>query len=446
MKKKTDSSFKKIIRKLFLPVIFVASLGLFTNLCFGVFSDSFAVSSDTNVSLEIGALPVPPVPPVPPGGQPVDIVPPAIHSLFVEKITQNSADISWKTDKKALCKLFWGRTQEYKEEIMSGVEFLFEHSVKIKGLSPEKIYHFKVICRNVSGYESETKDQTFITLPSVVLPQNVSNLKAVPLDGQIRLTWKNPLDTDFKAVKIMRSEKFYPLNPSDGVMVYYGREEVFTDANLKNGARYYYTIFTHDKSGNYSSGAIVSAVPVSAEGPVIIPPPPPEELPIVFPTSPELEKITINDFNLYQDGKEIKLENVKPGKPLLLSINYEMVPEVLKTIMVTLGKDDKYFSFLLRINKEKTSYEAAILAPEPGNYAMSIIILDYKNQALKKITSFLRVVEEGIIPAEKEKPSIFKINIPTLILFIVLLVIIFVFTRRYYKKNFIKQKKIKPAR
>lgn len=398
---------------MFLPVIFVASLGLLTNLCLGVFSDSFAVSSDTNVTLEISAPPVTIIPPIL-AGQPVDIIPPAIYGLFIEKITQNSADISWKTDKKALCKLFWGRTQEYTEEIISGVEFIFEHSVKIKGLSSETIYHFKVVCRNVSGYESETKDQAFTTLtqPDIAPPANVSNFEAIPGNSQITLKWKNPSDSDFKAVRIVRSEKFYPRDPWEGKLVYDGRETLFVDTGLTNGIRYYYTVFSYDFAGNFSSGAIASAVPR------LRPPPPPEEItaekecleagyywydnachlePKLVPAPPEVEKIKLSDFDFIFQGKKLPLieENkieVKTGEPLTISIDYEKVPEVLKTIMVTLEKDGKFFSFLLRINKEKTAYLAALMLPEePGIYPLTITILDYKNQAIKKITGQLIV-------------------------------------------------------
>ena len=62
------------------------------------------------------------------------------------------------------------------------------------------------------------------------------------------------------------------------------------------------------------------------------------------------------------------------------------MPEILKTIIVTLKKDDKYFSFLLRANKDKTGYTAKIGAlPESGKYELTIMIFDYKNQILKTI-------------------------------------------------------------
>lgn len=356
----------------------------------------------------------PPAPPPTPGALMPDITPPVIYNLFISKITLNSAEISWKTNELALCQLFWGKTQEYKEEVITETTFYLEHLTKLIHLSPETTYHFKIVCKDTSKNESETKDQRFTTLapPDITPPANISNFEAIPGDSQITLTWQNPPDLDFKGVRIVRSEKFYPENPWEGELVYDGKGTSFLDTGLTNGVRYYYTAFSYDFAGNFSSGAIVSAVPR------LKPPPPPEEIftekecleagyywyddachlePKIFPAPPEIEKLTIEDFDFIQEKAKIPLierEKIKPAveKPLTVSLEYGKVPEVLKTIMVTLERDKKFFSFLLRINKEKTAYQATIMVPEEsGIYPMTLTILDYKNQTLKKIHGFLEV-------------------------------------------------------
>ena len=327
------------------------------------------------------------------------ILPPIIYDLFISKITLNSADIEWKTSELALCQLFWGRTQEHKEGIISEIIFSLSHKTGLTDLLPETAYHFKIKCQNQRGQEIEAVDQRFTTLapPDITPPANVSNFEAIPGNSQITLKWKNPLDPDFKAVRIMRSEKFYPSDPWEGKLVYDGKETLFVDTGLTNGIRYYYTVFSYDFAGNFSSGAVVSAVPR------LRPPPPPEEIsaekecleagyywyddachlePKLVPAPPEVEKIKISDFDFIFQGKKLPLieENkieVKINEPLTISIDYAKVPEVLKTIMVTLekpsrnafgiaeaGGDDKFFSFLLRINKEKTAYSAVLMPPE----------------------------------------------------------------------------------
>jgi len=237
-------------------------------------------------------------------------------------------------------------------------------------------------------------------------PTNIFNFEAIAGDSQITLSWQNPPDPDFKGVKIMRSEKFYPSDPSDGISVYDGKGTSFLDKGLKNGVRYYYTAFAYDEIGNYASGAVASAVPQAVLPPEVIPPvipPPPEEIPPVVPAPAEIEKLILEDFQIIQEGKKISLEEgikikTESGKPLTISIPYESVPEVLKTIMVTLEKDGKTFSFLLRVNSEKTDYLATLMPPEPGEYSLTFTVLDFKNQTLKRILGQLEVKPLEIKP------------------------------------------------
>lgn len=122
-------------------------------------------------------------------------------------------------------------------------------------------------------------------------------------------------------------------------------------------------------------------------------------------------------------------------KPLTTSIDYEKVPEVLKTIMVTLEKNGKFFSFLLRINQEKTVYSATLMPPEePGVYPLTITILDYKNQALKKITGQLIVfgIHLPILPWYKK-----------FCWFWILLIILILITTTYFIRKKLKKKKEK---
>lgn len=106
--------------------------------------------------------------------------------------------------------------------------------------------------------------------------------------------------------------------------------------------------------------------------------------------------------------------------------------------MITLKKDEKTFSFLLRINEEKTRYEATILAPAPGVYPLVVAILNYKNQALKIINGQL-VIEGTGAP----QPSILwyqEINFWLYMLFVLLILLFGAYLiRRKLKK--IKERK-----
>lgn len=328
------------------------------------------------------------------GGGPVlikDKIPPVIYNLSVKEVTPNSAEISWDTDEQAICKTSLGQTIDYETLTVSESVFFRTHHVSLSELNSSTLYHFNISCLDTSENQAETGDQQFITLkaPDITPPLNVSDFTAMPGNKEITLSWKNPTDNDFRGVRIIRSEEMYPSSPFEGEYIYEGDGISFVDKGLENGKRYYYTAFSYDDSGNFSSGAITFATP--SEKPEEIISIPPEE---VFPkgiTPSEVEKININDFDFIKEGKNIpiaggKTISLNTGDILDISIDYEKVPEVLKTIMVTIEKEGQFFSFLLRSNKDKTRYEASVLTPlEAGIYPVTITILDYKNQAIKII-------------------------------------------------------------
>lgn len=335
-----------------------------------------------------------------------DIFPPQIIEIKIQpQIT--SAVIFWKTSEPALSQVFFGKTLEYREGIISEISFAQEHSAILTDLLPDTVYHFQIEVRDSKGNKARSGDRTIRTLPlpsaDITPPANVSNFEAVAGDQRILITWKNPPDKDFTGVRIQRSTFFYPQDPFDGEMVYNEKGEQFLDTTVQRGVRYYYTAFAYDKSGNYASGAVVSAV-------VGLPSRPPEvSLPSEEVLPPELQKLRLSDFDFWQEGKKVPVEEgrrvrVNIGIPLTVSIDYEKVPEVLKTILITLEQSGekasearnlqvqealaqtKFFSFLLRINQDKTRYEAVLMPPEEElSYPMFINVMDFKHQALKKI-------------------------------------------------------------
>src|SRR5690606_4479282 len=70
------------------------------------------------------------------------------------------------------------------------------------------------------------------------------------------LTWKNP-SQQFDYVRIVKSETFFPSNPYDGTVLYEGSAQSFFDSNVREGVRYFYTLFVR-KGNEFSSGALHS--------------------------------------------------------------------------------------------------------------------------------------------------------------------------------------------
>ena len=334
----------------------------------------------------------------------LDITPPIIYDFFISRITLNSATIFWKTNESAFCQIFFGKTQDYEKEAISEGNFYLEHSTKLTNLLLKTSYHFKIVCKDRSQNETESEDQQFTTLalPDTTPSANVRNFEAVPGNRKIVLYWENPSDFDFREIKITRSTDFYPKNLWEGTLVYIGEGTLFEDINLINGITYYYTAFSYDKAGNYSSGAIVSAIPEAVS--VVPPIKPPVELPIAMP-SPEIEKLTLKDFDFWQLGEKLPLIKGKDIRliekaPLTVSIDYEKVPVDLKTIIMTLEKDEKYFSFLFKINKEEIRYLTTLSPLKVGTYPINLHLLNLEDQNVKTISGQL-IVEKAEILLER---------------------------------------------
>lgn len=344
------------------------------------------------------------------GGELPDTAAPTIYAIKVIDLTQTSASITWKTTEPAFSTLYLGTTIDYEKVVLVGTELSAEHSAVLDELDIETIYNFKITAEDNRKNKGETDNKTFSTLPlpDTIPPANVRNFEAIPGDKKVTLLWDDPLDEDFKGVLIKKAVDFYPSQPWEGETVYFGSGQSTVDDDVENGITYYYTAFSYDMAENHSSGAVAQATPqappvIPPIGPPPPPPPqPPPVLPPVEPPPPEVDEITIEDFKFIQEDEilpiskdgEIELKTMD----LLTTIDYEDVPEVLKTIMITLEKENKYFSFLLRVDEEKTSYQATLAPLDPGAYPMTLYVLDYKNQALKTIKGMLEVKGTAKLP------------------------------------------------
>ena len=83
-------------------------------------------------------------------------------------------------------------------------------------------------------------------------PPPITNFKATIVGDSIKLTWTNPMDTDFVGVRIVRKVGSYPSSTSDGMIIYEGNLTTFTDNDITLGVVHYYRAFTYDFDNNYN--------------------------------------------------------------------------------------------------------------------------------------------------------------------------------------------------
>lgn len=335
------------------------------------------------------------------GGRILEEPQPQFSNLFIEPGVFDSR-ISWQTDKFTIVKIVWGETLAYNEgEIQTSV-YEKSHTAVIKNLKPNTLYNFKIILTDIFGVQSELYSQVTTlqtTQPEVVVPESpVLSVTGFIAQGQkdgIKLSWNKAEGQ----VVIVRSDKFYPESLTDGTIVYSGDDVSVLDSLGTPGKTYYYSIFIKDEDGNYGAPSIASIkIPLAGEDfePVK---PPLNEVTYSGTVHPLLSKLQLSDFDFIQHGKKISFVgsriSIDPHANLTVSLSYSKTPEILKTIAVTIRDaydPDAVFTFLLKINKEKTAYSATIGALETsGLYDFTVDILDYENQGLRKIAGAFSV-------------------------------------------------------
>lgn len=317
---------------------------------------------------------------------------PQIYNLQVRP-SVGGAVVTWNTSVPTQSTFSFGLTSNLEKGSVAETFFTTDHSVTLPNLLSGTNYQFLIqVVSGYGGYNELRSQLTTLGIPEGNV--NARNFTATAGNDRILLKWRNPTG-NFAEERIVRSTSFYPADPSDGEVVYEGRDEVSEDINVTVGTRYYYTLFTKDADGNYSSGLLATARIQIAGEPEGTNPDTLGNLPEAPNVDPIIQALTFLDFDFIQNGKKINGDGSNSGvvidgtQNLTVSLDYKKVPEVLKSIAITLQHPTdpaKTFSFLLRINKEKTAYTATIGAlGDSGTYGVHIAIVDYKNRGLKNI-------------------------------------------------------------
>ena len=220
--------------------------------------------------------------------------------------------------------------------------------------------------------------------PPVITPSDVENLEIVPNpeDKKIIIKWDNPDDVNFKEVEIYRSEDFPILIPSSGELIYQGQKNSFEDKNTEENVIYYYSAFTKDKNGNYSSGKTVIGTFKK------------------MPVSP-INKISVEDVSFIAHDKALLLPKYKnnkiyvfPGNEIDVYYDAKNLPKTLKTILITVNKS----SYILNLDEQESFYKTNLVAPQiVGNYPMTISVLDFKHGKIYQAKAEMEVVSYGAV-------------------------------------------------
>jgi len=364
--------------------------------------DSVPNYSSSSVAIATTTLAIPPavVPPTIPDQPPQvsTIARVALESSSVV-VGVSAATLQVQVRMPARIEVRLGRTRSYETGYFVGSIYRREHLVPINDLQSNTTYYYEVIGYTPSGAQTVLRQGSFTTdndapPPS---PANVVNFAVVVAGEAVTASWQRPdgFPTD-GLVRVVRSHLGFPATINDGLVVYEGRGDTLRDTEafaLSDIA--YYTAFVIDPNGLVSSGAIAVArqtnntnlpgdlggsalgndgvgVPTQAQ-PLYdqLPPDPNMPLPAEILVSQGGVTYSFASSSITLASDELFTVAIEAGA----------IAGAFKTIVVTLDDprgSGKTFSFLLRLNNDRTQYTATI-APvwAAGTATLLVDVYDY---------------------------------------------------------------------
>jgi hypothetical protein len=313
---------------------------------------------------------------------------------------QATTSLTLATARPTRIEIRWGRSDAYELGYIVSNVYSREHDVLLTDLEPGTTYEYEVVGYTSFGLEAVLKAGTFTTevIEQMVAPQNVARFTAMEEEDDVFLTWQLPPQDNIAQVRIVRSHLGFPEHPNDGAIVYQGLQGSVRDRGvLAQYSPVYYTAFVYDSRGNVSSGAIaiVYASAKSGAAPAEQAVQTPVALPLVEEATsslvtervtPEMKMPELSDLLLIQAGQPQTFMDpdltVYSEQPFVLSLPKRTVAGNLKSIIATMldpTDNRKSYSYLLRINRDRTAYEATVPAMRVyGASQIKIEIFDYE--------------------------------------------------------------------
>lgn len=361
--------------------------------------------------------------------------------------SKTTAQLDWTTNLPAIYELRWGETHSYEIGAVINSVYQKEHTTQITGLSPNTTYVYELIGYDRQGVRRVLSIDEFTTAaePDTTPPPNVSLFTAKAVGNDVALSWRNPTD-DLAYVRIIRNPLTFPADPNNGYIVYEGKgQEVMDQRVLINYPVQYYTAFAYDAAGNRSSGAVaVARIQDGFSGTIEFDQnrSTRDDLKVsdedLSTTEDGVMRLSISDITILQANEIIEAVDgtflVDTKVPFTIHAPYQLFPRHLKSITVALTDPvdaSRTETFLLRINREKTAYEAVVGALDfYGTIPMRLTVYDYQTNQT--------AVAEGSIISKRVEPAVtvvqsvqgLPMNYWWILLLLLLLLLLLFFKRR----------------
>ncbi len=329
--------------------------------------------------------------------------------------TETTATLRWDTNIYVRFVVRWGKTAAYELGSVQSEVFRREHATHITDLEPGTRYVYEITAYSQQGREYPLKQGSFTTaaIPDTIAPPNVENLKAVVDGDDVQLSWINPVVADFSRVRIVRNHRFFPNDVVDGYIAYEGQADAFFDPRAFTAAPVqYYTVFTYDTHGNISSGAVirVTAAGVAAIHEQVATSTRPIDVVIATTAQPittEQSMLKFGDITFIQyDQLAPVIDGVvelTSGEPFHVIAQTDVIPVGVHTLIISFGGSSFERSYLLRMSKDGTAYEAYLPALLPGRHPSSISVFSRDTHLIATASGTVAVQAQSV-PVASAQP------------------------------------------
>ncbi|MEH7391780.1 fibronectin type III domain-containing protein [Bacillus sp. JJ1474] len=149
-----------------------------------------------------------------------------------------------------LSNLDYDQTSAVSAKVIDGTLQTYQHPATIG-----QTYYFKAFVTYFTfGQNVVSKGvTTFITATDKTPPAPITSFVANGDDQSAKLSWVNPIDTDFNKVKIVYKTGGYPSSHTDGTVGYEGSATSVTITGLTNDIEYFIRGFTFDNQMNINN-------------------------------------------------------------------------------------------------------------------------------------------------------------------------------------------------
>ena len=192
----------------------------------------------------------------------VDGLPPVITDVVVQNLTENTADIVWKTNEPGDSYVDYAigpvGLSPY-TDTASDTSMVSEHKIVLSGLLPGRTYHFRVRSFDFQRNEGVSSEYQFATPSGAapIVPLNFS-ITSLSVMEKLTLSWTANTESDLAGYNLYRAESavgpFTRVNANpitaaanaSGTIIY-------EDEGLKIAVKYYYQLKAVDVAGNESA-------------------------------------------------------------------------------------------------------------------------------------------------------------------------------------------------